>query len=112
MLKPEQIEAKAKELSEKEGCKVTPFVLTAQDGEQIVGYLREPTADTVLYIGDAMLEGKSSLGREQALKDMLLVEESSKRIENTQRRNSLIYTAACREAATLTIPMQNEYKKK
>ena len=110
-LTTEQIEAKAKELSEREKCEVQPFVFEAD--EQIVGYLKEPTADDILYAGDTYLQGNYSSGKEQLLKSCLIMPESNERILNkTERRNARIYAAACREAGNMFQPYLNEYKKK
>lgn len=111
-LTTEEIDAKCAELSGKLGVKVKAFVFITDDDEQIVGYLQEPTADAVLYLGDTMMQNNFSTGKEAILKDTLLKEESSPRIESKDRKNSRIYAAACREASNLFAPYLNEYKKK
>jgi hypothetical protein len=108
----EQIELRAAELKEKEGCEVKPIIYSPVDGEQVIGYLREPSVDVILYLGDTILAGNYSTGKEAALKDMLIVEASNPRILSRERKDARIYASACRDAANFAQPQVNEYKKK
>ncbi len=111
-LTPDQIEAKAKELSEKLSNKVTPIVLTAADGEQIVGYLQEPEYDVLMYVTDAYLEKQISKAAEATLKNCLIVEESNPRINSEKRSDAKIKASFANACMKLVTPYVDEYKKK
>jgi hypothetical protein len=105
------VDAKAKSLEDKYG-KITPVVITTDDGELIVGYLQAPDYDTIMYCTDKIIEKQPSLAAEQALKSCLIVEESDTRISSTTRKDAPIKVAFAFQAMSLVKPYTNEYKKK
>lgn len=108
----EQIEAKAKQLSEKLNNKVTPIVFTADNGEQIVGYCQEPEYDIMMYVTDAYLAKEMSKAAEATLKNCLIIEESNPRITSDKRSDARIKASFVNACLKLVTPYVDEYKKK
>lgn len=108
----EQIEAKAAELTEKFKCKVTPIVITADDGSQVVGYFQEPQYDVLMYATDAFIEKQMSKAAEATINDTLIKDESDPRIMSNERQHARIKASFTNACMKLVVPYVDEYKKK
>lgn len=106
------VDKKASELSEKLGNKVTPIVITIDDGSKVVGYFQEPKYDVLMYVTDCYIEKKLSLAAEATVKDSLIVEESDKRITSDLRKDAKIKASFTNAVLKLVAPFADEYKKK
>ena len=106
-----QIETKAKQLSTDHDCEVPPIVIDA-NGEQIIGYFLEPSSNIVLFAMDAYYAGNLSEIAEAVIKDCLIEEESSPRINSDKRKDSKVKFSFANACMKLITPFVDEYKKK
>lgn len=107
----ESVETKAKSLFEAYG-KVTPIIITDDDGAKVVGYLQKPLYDTIMYCNDQLLNKQTTMAAEQLLKDCLIKEESDLRILSSSRADAGIRAAFVMSALKMIRPYTDEYKKK
>lgn len=108
----EQIETKAKELSEKFNNKVTPIVFTTEDGEQIVGYCQDPEYDIMMYTTDAYIAKEMSKAAEATFKNCLIVEDSNPRIISDKRMDARVKASFVNACLKIVSSYVDEYKKK
>ncbi len=106
-----QIDAKAKQLSKDNDCKVTPIVIDAE-GEQVIGYFLEPSAPVMLYALDEYNAGNLSNIAEAVIKDCLIEAESSPRINSDKRKDSRVKMSFASACMRLITPYVEEFKKK
>lgn len=108
----EQIEQKAKQLSEQLGVNVEPMAFIDPDtGEQIVGYLKSPDRLIMMRAFDKMISSPSMAGAE-ILEVCLLKNESDMRIYTDAPGNNSIYLGAIVEALSVVKLSKNTLKKK
>ena len=107
----EEIEAKAKDLSEQYKNTVTPIVVM-MDGEQVVGYFQEPEYDILMYAVDCYVEKKISLSAEATFKNCFLAAESDQRIIKEERRYAKLKASFTNSCLKMVVPYVDEYKKK
>lgn len=99
-LTDEQIEAKAKELTEQHKCTVYPLVFltgTEEDSEQIIGYMKEPKRAVKMVAMDKAMSRPSFAGQD-LLQACLIKEESDNRILSEKSEHDSIFLGACRAA--------------
>ncbi len=108
----EEIEAKAAELSKSLSNKVSPVVITDNDGAQVVGYFQEPSYKALRYFVDCYGKGDLGLSLEYTLSDCLIKEESDPRILSEERKDAKIKFSFAQACAKLLAPYVDEYKKK
>lgn len=108
----EQIEQKAKQLSEQYGVEVIPMAFTdADSNEQIVGYLKSPDRLSMMRAFDKMISSPSMAGAE-ILEICLIKNESDPRIYTEAPQNNSIYLGAIVEALSVVKLNKNTLKKK
>ena len=108
----EEIEKKAKDLSQKlDGEKVTPIVLN-HEGEQVIGFFREVSYDIRLAATDAFIDKQTTKAAEWVMQDALIKEESDPRIMSQARKDANIRASFVMQAVKLVAPLVDEYKKK
>jgi len=111
-LSNEQIEAKARQLSEVHGCEVHPLVFIEPDTqEQVVGYIKEPNRLVKMRVLDKGLQSPITAASE-LLEVVLLKEESDERIYSERQEHDKIYLGAvmaCYDTIKVSV---NQFKKK
>lgn len=108
----EKIEKKAEELSAQLGVKVHPIVfLEEAGGEEIVGYLKEPSRLMKVRILDKSSIGPNSAAVEM-LEEILIKEHSDRRIWEDNPKYDKLYLGAANEASMLIQVSKNQFKKK
>lgn len=105
------IQAKADELAKQLGLhKVIPLVFV-EDGEQIVGYLKEPTRQAKIAVLDKAVMGGYSAA-EEVMQDLVLKEYSDPRILSEKPEHDRIYLGAVMEVYNTIRFSVNTLKKK
>lgn len=106
----EEIQLKADELTQREGCKVHPLVFT--DGtDNIIGYMKEPPRFVKLRVMDKGLTQPATAASEVV--DAYLIKDSSDtRIWDEKPENDRYYLGATMEAYNLINMAVNQFKKK
>jgi hypothetical protein len=102
-----ELNQKAQTLSDDLGFKVHPLSFTNGDGQQIIGFLREPTRSAKLSAMDDMMKSPSQAG-ETILNACLLVEHSDSRILTDDD----VYVSATMDCLSILKVYQNDLKKK
>lgn len=113
-LTKEQIEAKAKQLSEQLGVKVTPMEFYTDEAktDQIVGFLKDPPRlAKIRALDSATITGAYSSG-EQLLEVCLIPEASDPRISSQLPEYDAVYIGACYAASELVQLLRDQFKKK
>jgi hypothetical protein len=104
ILTVEQINEKAAELSTREGVKVTPMSFTDADGNQIVGYIKEPNREAkMVALNEVMKMDMADAGR-TILDSSLLVADSDPRILS----DDTMYLSACTACFKFVSILQNQ----
>jgi len=111
-LTEKQIEDKAIALSKQYDNKVTPIVITDEEGAQVIGYLQQPSYNVLMYVIDAYMDKQVSKAAETTLQDCLLREESDPRILSESRKDAKIKASFASACMKLVTPLVDEYKKK
>jgi hypothetical protein len=107
----EEILAKAGELSQREGGKVHPLIFLDENGERIVGYLKEPPRHVKLRVMDKGLTAPATAAAE-VVEGFLLKADSDPRIWDEKPENDRYYLGATMEAYNLISMAVNQLKKK
>jgi hypothetical protein len=108
----EEIELKAKELSEKHSCTVHPLVFKIENSEDnVVGFLKEPPRFVKLRVMDKGLTSPVTAASE-VVDAYLLKEESDPRIYSEASENDKYYLGATLEAYNHIVLAVNQFKKK
>ncbi|RYD57018.1 MAG: hypothetical protein EOP56_09430 [Sphingobacteriales bacterium] len=111
-LTKEQIEAKAKELSEKHACKVHGFeFINPENGDQVIGYIKEPNRLLKLYALDKGALQLYSVGV-QLIDSCLIKDESDPRIYSESQEHDTYYFGAIDFANGLIALSRDQLKKK
>jgi hypothetical protein len=103
----EQLNEKAQALASELGFKVHPLAFTNGEGQQILGFLREPTRSAKLSAMDDMMKSPSQAG-ETILNACLLIEHSDPRILSDDD----VYVSATMDCLSILKVYQNDLKKK
>ncbi len=113
MQSQEEIEAKAEQLSIREGRKIIPFVFEDDNTkEQIVGFLRNPDRLTKTRILDKMMSIGMVTAASELLEIALLREDSNPRILSAQEGDDEIYLGAAMACFNFIKASDNLFKKK
>jgi hypothetical protein len=107
----EEIQIKADELSNREGCKVHPLVFVAGGDEQVIGFIKEPPRFVKIRVMDKGLTAPVTAAAE-VLDSYLLRDVSDPRIWDENPDNDRYYLGATMEAYNLINMAVNQYKKK
>ena len=109
----EEIQLKADELTQREGCKVHPLVFIASNDEQkeVIGFIKEPPRFVRLRVMDKGLTSPISAASE-VLDSYLLKDVSDVRIFDEKPENDAYYLGATMEAYNLINMSINQFKKK
>lgn len=106
------IEEKAIALTQQYACKVHPIVFkTADDGETVIGYLKEPPREVKLRMMDKGISSPITAASE-VLDAYLIKSESDPRIYTDGADNDKYYIGATMEAYDLVKIAVNQFKKK
>lgn len=113
-LTPEDIDAKAKEISKLlGGSKVTPFAFEENEEHgQVIGFLREPNLPTKIRALDSMGTDKIFMTGSTLLDSLLIKEHSDPRITDGNPAHDTYYLGASAEALALVKAARNTLKKK
>ncbi|GAC1662318.1 MAG: hypothetical protein NVS9B7_30310 [Flavisolibacter sp.] len=113
MQSQEEIQAKADQLTAREGKKVIPLVFEDRESkEQIVGYLRNPDRLTKTRILDKMMSIGMVTAASELLDIALLKEDSNPRISSAREEDDEIYLGAAMACFDFIKASDNLYKKK
>jgi len=109
-LRRKEVEQKAEELSVKYKAKVHPL-LFMPDGEEIVGYIKEPNREFKKKCIDLFYMGQVTNAGTLILENGLLREESDPRILSESAENDTIYMGALMESIGIVKFITNAIKK-
>ena len=107
----EEIELKAEELGKKFNCKVNPLVFKADDGSDVIGFMKEPPRFVKMRVMDKGLTSPVSAASE-VVDAYLIKEESDPRIYSESQENDQYYIGATMEAYSMVKLSVNQFKKK
>lgn len=108
----EQITGKALELSKKyDNEEITPISFDVK-GEQIIGYLREPGYESIMYATDKFMSQSPMEGAENVVRTCLLRDESDPRITSEEKKHAKIRSSFVIAALKVVTPYVDEFKKK
>lgn len=107
----EQVDAKAKELSESLKVQVHPIVFNAGDDDWVIGYLKEPTRQVKLAVLDKSIMGGFSAAGE-ALDAIIIKDQSDARLTSERSEDDKFYLGAVMAAYDLIKYSANVFKKK
>jgi hypothetical protein len=100
----EEIAAKAAELSVRENAKVTPLCFTNDEGEQVIGFVKEPNREAkMVALNDVLKMNMADAGR-TVLDCGLLKEDSDPRILSDDK----MYMSACVACFSIVSITSNE----
>lgn len=108
----QEINEKAKALSESRGKPVEAFTFYGEDEtDLVVGFIETPSRRIKLLVADKMMSSPMTAGAE--LLDMCLIkEESDARIYTEKPENDQFYLGAIQEVLNTVRVSQNQLKKK
>lgn len=110
-MKAEELELKAKELSEKHGCVVHPLLFDDGNGGHVSGFIKEPSRIVKMRALDKSFQSPITAASE--LLDVCLIkEESDARIYSESPENDHIYIGAAMAAMDMVKMSVNQFKKK
>ncbi len=108
----EEIQAKADELSTREGCKVHPLVFMTEDNiEKVVGFIKEPPRQVKLRVMDKGLTSPATAASE-VVEAFLVKDASDPKIWDEKPENDKFYLGAVMEAYNMISMAVNQFKKK
>lgn len=107
MISQEELTKKAQDLASKLGFKVHPLSFTDSEGNQVIGFMREPTRQAKLSAMDDMMKSPTQAG-ETILNACLLVDHSDAKILNDDD----VYVSATMDCLSILKIYQNDLKKK
>jgi hypothetical protein len=110
ILTVEQINEKAAELELREKCKIHQIVLEV-NGEQIVGFVREPKRQTKLAAIDKFWAGETTSACEDVLTSSLIEDSSDRRILSQSPEHDDIYISATMACLPIVKLYTNAVKK-
>lgn len=108
--KRKEVEAKAEELSKKLEIKIHPL-LFMPEGEEIVGFMKEPNREFKKICIDLFYKGQTTEAGSLILEAMLIKEESDERILSEKPEHDYIYLGALMEAIGIVKYIANAIKK-
>jgi hypothetical protein len=112
-LTKEQIQERAEDLAKSHGVKVTPVVFEEPEtGEQIIGYLKEPSRLAKTRILDKAMGGMMVSAAQELLELTIITEASDPRIMSELPENDKYNLGAAMEAQNLIKYAINTFKKK
>jgi hypothetical protein len=107
----QEILAKAGELSQREGCRVHPLCFKT-DGEEIVGFIREPQRIVKQRALDAAIQKGTTVAAGELLEALIIRDESDPRIFSDESQYDEFYFGASMACFELINISQNAFKKK
>ena len=107
----EEIKLKAEELTQKNGVKVHPIQFKTEDGEDVLGFIKEPPRFVKMRVMDKGLVSPVTAASE-IVDAYLIKEESDSRIYDEKPENDKYYLGAVMEAYSLVTMAVNQLKKK
>lgn len=110
-LTTEQIQEQAKQLGEANGLEIKPIAFETSDGQQIVGYIKEPDLIQTMQAIDAIMQSPTSAG-ESLLQNCLIREVSDERILSVKNEHKKIHIGAVMACLDLVSFYQDQLKKK
>lgn len=111
VLTTEQITAKADELSKIYNCKIHPLVFMVGEGEQIIGFMKEPPRFVKLRVLDKSMTAPMTAAAE-CLDSILIKEHSDARIYSENPEYDDINLGATVAASAVITFSANQFKKK
>ena len=107
----EQVSAKAEELTKAHGVKVHPLYFVTEDGDPVVGFLKEPPRFVKMKMLDKSVTNPISAASD-IIDGYLIKEESDSRIYDEKPENDKYYIGATIEASKIIEAAINQFKKK
>lgn len=109
----EEIQLKADELTQREGCQVHPLVFkaSAEEDDTVIGYIKEPPRFVKLRVMDKGLTQPATAAAE-VVDGYILKAESDPRIWDEKPENDRFYLGATMEAYNMINMSINTFKKK
>ena len=108
----EEISKKADELTQREGCKVHPLVFMAENGDEVIGYVKEPIRIVKQRALDAAITKGATVAAGELLESMLLRADSDPRLYSERPEHDSIYLGASLACMELIRVSQDMFKKK
>ena len=111
VLTNDQIKEKADKLKQEYGCEIYPISFMLSEGDQVVGFMKEPPRIVKLRVLDKSLTSPMTAAAE-CLESVLIEKESDPRILSEKPEHDKIYLGACVEATKIIEFSANQFKKK
>lgn len=107
----QEIEKKRAELEKQEGVTVHAFAFDVAEGDQCVGYVKNPNVQFKMRAFDKMMVSTTEAGQ-MILENFLLKDQSDPRILLTDDKNQGIHISASLECVKTIEVLRNTLKKK
>lgn len=108
----EEIQLKADELTQREGCKVHPLVFAAANDEQVIGFVKEPMRIVKQRALDAAIQKGATVAAGDLLEAILIKDASDSRIYSEAAENDSYYLGASMACMELINISKEQFKKK
>ena len=108
----EEVDKKAAELSTREGVLVHPMIFPQDEGEDVVGYLREPSRLTKMRVMDKAMQGGQITAAYELFEAVLIRDASDPILTSEKPEHDKFILGATMAAFNLVTLAVDAYKKK